>query len=84
MNWFDAMDYCNILHENAYLAEVRTKPTQEFIVAYADTIADHGWWLGGTDFFGVSNFDDIIAISIHFSKERKQFPFILFVSFLGG
>ena len=56
MNWFDAMDYCNILHENAFLAEVRTKPTQEFIVEYADTLPDHGWWLGGTDFFGVSYF----------------------------
>ena len=56
LSWFDALDYCNSLHENAYLAEVRTKPTQEFIVAYADTIADHGWWLGGADFFGVSHF----------------------------
>jgi len=55
MNWFDAMDYCNILHENAFLAEVRTKPTQEFIVEYADTLPDHGWWLGGTDFFGEGN-----------------------------
>ena len=53
MDWFEALDYCNNLHENAFLAEIRTKPTQELIVEYADTIPDHGWWLGGADFFGV-------------------------------
>ena len=56
LDWFAALDYCNSLHEDAYLAEVRTKPTQKFINTYADTIADHGWWLGGADFFGVSYF----------------------------
>ena len=58
MDWFEALDYCNTLNPNAFLAEIRTKPTQELVAEYADSIADHGWWLGGADFFGVIFFPD--------------------------
>lgn len=53
LNWFEAQDYCNNLHENAFLAEIKSGATQELLAEYANSIADHNWWLGGADFFQV-------------------------------
>ena len=51
LNWFEAQDHCNTLHENAFLAEIKSGVTQELLAQHANGIADHNWWLGGADFF---------------------------------
>ena len=53
INWYDAQIFCNDLNENASLAEILDEETQVVLVALADELPDHGWWLGASDFYQV-------------------------------
>merc|ERR1719150_2097805 len=52
VNWFEAQYYCNSLYENAYLAEIMDSQTQTLLANSPLNDINHGWWLGGADFFG--------------------------------
>ena len=54
LDFYAAEEYCNGLHENAFLAEIKDDETRAMIDAWADAIdINKEWWLGGTDFFEV-------------------------------
>ena len=55
LSWFQAQQYCANLQDGAFLAEIDSANTQEFIETILQELdmVQYNWWLGGTDFFQV-------------------------------
>ena len=55
LSWFQAQQYCANLQDGAFLAEIDSAKTQEYIdIVLQDLgLKNNHWWLGGTDFFQV-------------------------------
>ena len=58
LSWFQAQQYCVRKQNGAFLAEIPSAKTQEFIDTILQELGleNKHWWLGGTDFFQVCNF----------------------------
>ena len=55
LSWSQAQQYCARLQNGAFLAEIDSAQTQEFIETILEelNVEKYSWWLGGTDFFQV-------------------------------
>ena len=55
LSWSQAQHYCARLQNGAFLAEIDSAQTQEFIETILEelNVEKYSWWLGGTDFFQV-------------------------------
>ena len=55
LSWFQSQYYCASIQDGAFLAEIDSTNTQEFIETILQELdmVQYNWWLGGTDFFQV-------------------------------
>ena len=55
LSWFQSQYYCASIQDGAFLAEIDSAKTQEYIDIILQDLGlkNNHWWLGGTDFFQV-------------------------------
>jgi len=53
LSWFQSQYYCASIQDGAFLAEIDSAKTQEYIDIVVQDLGlkNNHWWLGGTDFF---------------------------------
>ena len=83
LSWFQSQYYCASIQDGAFLAEIDSTKTEEFIDTIVQDLGlkNNHWWLGGTDFFQVWNFK---YVDCTFTNEQKWNSFLKIIIFKEG